>query len=124
MKKGTTKVTPKDFKAITEQYLKDCKDNNQVPLLAKFEYLQGISDKTLASYRLKDEYAPSIKRIEKAQEIALLEKGINENKPVFPIFLLKTKHNYQETNKLDLTSNGQTLGVVQLPPIMEKKGLK
>jgi len=113
--KGENKVTPKQFKEITEKFLKDCKDNNTVPLLAKYEYLLGISDKTLASYRLKPEYASTIKRVEKAQEIALLEKGINENKPVFPIFLLKSKHNYQESSKLDLTSNGQTLGVVQLP---------
>ena len=50
------------------------------------------------------------------QENALLNKGLNENKPVFSMFLLKAKHGYIESQyqKVDLNVSG-SLAVVQMP---------
>jgi hypothetical protein len=114
-KLGDTKVSPERFKQVADDYLEYCKANKQIPLLAKFEFELDISDDTLIKYRKNPAFARSIKKVEKAQEIALLEHGINENKPVFPIFLLKAKHGFQEAaTKLDITAHNS--GVVQLPP--------
>ena len=117
--KGQTKLNRATLKSKAEEYLNKCKDDNKVPLLKELCYSLGISDETLTRYKGKSEFMDIIKKVESAQEIALVRKGIDDNKPVFSIFMLKSKHNYQEASKLDITSNGASIGVVQLPTIPE-----
>ncbi len=113
--KGQTKVTPKELKEKANEYLDQCYKNGSVPLFVEFAYLLGISDDTVTKYRNKPEFSGTLKRVEKAQEIALIKKGITDNKPVMSIFMLKAKHGYIEQQKLDVTTNGNPLGVVMLP---------
>src|SRR6185369_3149752 len=114
-KKGQTKLTPKEVIQKANEYLRECNEYKKIPLIAEFEYKLGISESTLLKYRENPTCAKAIKRVDKAQEVALVRKGIDENKPVFPIFLLKSKHSYVEQQKLDVTSNGAQVGVVMLP---------
>lgn len=109
------KVSAVQLNKVANEYIAKCEADKSVPLLMEFAYLLGIDDSTLRRYVESKAYAPAIKRVEKAQEIALIKHGIVSNKPVFPIFLLKSKHGYQDTQKVDFTSNGETVGVVMLP---------
>jgi hypothetical protein len=76
----------------------------------------GLSRQALDEYRKKPGYGDVIKRVDEIQENFLINKGINENKPVFSMFLLKAKHGYveQQYQKIDMNVSGH-LGVVQMP---------
>ena len=106
----------KDFVLICNDYLKACTDTKKVPLLQELALLLGVERETLWKYRQKSPYGNVIKRIDEMTEIALLNKGISENKPVFTMFLLKSKYGYveQQYQKVDLNVHGQ-LGVIQMP---------
>lgn len=110
------KLTPKQLKEGIEDFLEICKKDNRIPLVASLCLFLKINDDTLSEYRKNPKYAAIVKRYDLEYEQAVLRKGLEENKPVMPIFLLKAKFNYRETANLDITSNGQALGVVQLPP--------
>lgn len=109
------KVSAVELNKQAEAYLAECKAKRSVPLLMEFAFLLGIDESTLRRYVESKAYQAPIKRIEKAQEIALIKHGITNNKPVFPIFMLKSKHGYKDTQQVDFTSNGETIGVVMLP---------
>ncbi len=115
---GRIQLFPKlsDFVRITNFYVKECDTKNRIPLLGELALLCGVDTDTLGKYRQKPKYGGIIKRIDQMQENALLNKGLNENKPVFSIFLLKAKHGYIESQyqKVDLNVSGQ-LAVVQMP---------
>ena len=112
---GENKITPQQFKKKAEEYVKSCIENKSIPFLTGLANYCGISKDTLTRYKDKPSYSDVIKRIDALSEEMIWNKGLNENKPVFPIFLLKSKFGYSETQKIDLTSNGQTLGVIQVP---------
>jgi hypothetical protein len=114
-RKGQTKVTPAQLTAKATEYLEDCKKNNRVPLLIEFAYNLDISRDTLWKYQEIPSLADPLKKVEEAQEIALISKGLNDNKPVFPIFMLKAKHKWVEQQKVDITSGGEAVGIVMLP---------
>lgn len=116
MPKGKYKLTPQQIEKGVDTYIKKCIDNGKVPLMVEFCLDIGLSQEALTDYRKLPQYEASIKRLDNEQEKGLIRHGLDHNKPVFPIFLLKSKFGYQETQKIDLTSNGETLGVVQLPP--------
>jgi len=113
--KGSRKVAIDNFIKAIDDYLQECEDKKQVPFLSVLAQKLDIDAGTLGRYQRHAEYARHIKRVQRATENGLIQKGLNDNKPVFPIFLLKSKFGYIEQQKVDLTSNGETLGVVQLP---------
>lgn len=113
--KGSKKVAIGVFQQAAEEYLAECKAQKKVPFLSMFAEKLDIDDTTLSRYAHFAEYAKCIKKIKLASENALIYKALSENKPIFPIFLLKSKFGYIEQQKLDITSDGQALGVVQLP---------
>ena len=117
--KGSKKVAIGDFQRATEEYLAQCKTNKRVPFLVDFALMLDISMDTIERYQHFAEYAACIKKIKQSTESGLLNKALNENKPIMPIFLLKSKFGYVEQSKIDLTSNGETLGVIALP---QRKG--
>ncbi len=110
------KVSLDVFTKVTNEYLEYCEKNKQIPLIKKLAVLLGIDTDTLVNYRKKPHYSAILKRIDDLTEIALLEKGINENKPVFPMFLLKSKFGYVEQQyvKADVSLSG-SLGFSPLP---------
>lgn len=115
MKKDSRKVSPAIFAKKADDYIAKCELEKGIPLLMEFAYLLDIGDDTLRKYGDSPSYSKALKKVEKAQEIALVKYGITSNKPVFSIFLLKAKHGYKDMNNIDFTSNGETIGVVQLP---------
>jgi len=113
--KGSKKIAIEPFIKAVEDYLAECKANKTVPLLLELAERLDISDDTLTRYVQNSTYNEYIKKVRRATEKALINKGLNENKPVMSIFLLKSKFGYIEQQKLDLTSNGETLGVIAMP---------
>lgn len=109
------KLSSTDFKRISEEYLAECKETGQIPFLGELAVRCGVSADTVTEYSKSPLYSPVVKRVKQHTENGLIRKGLNENKPVFPIFLLKSLFSYVEANKLDITSNGETLGVIELP---------
>lgn len=124
IKKDGTKAKPTkankiplgEFIVKVNEYISDCDRNKQIPLIGELAWYLGISRDTLENYRKNSKYVGIIKRVDEMMENGLLRKGINENKPVFPMFLLKSKFGYVEAQyqKVDLNVHGQ-LGIVQMP---------
>lgn len=113
--KGDRKVNPITFKTVIDKYIKDCTTNNKRPLKSEVAYLLGIDKDTLTNYRLDKRYNEPIKRIELLSETYLNRRLDDTSSNPNAIFGLKAQHGYIETSKVDVTTNGQTLGVVQLP---------
>lgn len=115
-RKGEHKYTAQQLQAHADQYLKDCKENGKIPFLIGLANKLDVDASTLSDWSKENtSYAKVVKRVKRQAEQALIDKAITENKPVFPIFLLKSVFGYQESSKLDITTNGESLGVVQLP---------
>ena len=117
-KQSLIKVPYEEFKQITESYLDDCKSQNKIPFQQELALKLGIAKSTLSEgYSKKPLYAELIKRVSQLTEIGLLQKGLYENKPVFPMFLLKSKFGYieQQYQKVDLNLSGE-LCIVEMPP--------
>lgn len=114
------KVSPAEVSRVIDAYLAECITKKRVPFMIEVALKLGISQDTLTSYLQKPAYADVIKKLKNSTELALLRKVIDDNKPVGGIFLLKSLFKYVEGDKLDITSNGQTLGVVQLPTRLPK----
>lgn len=113
--KGDKKIAIDVFRDGTAAYLLECKTKKNVPFLSGLAEYLDIDYSTLNRYVQNASYARYIKKVQLASENGLINKGLNENKPVFPIFLLKAKFGYIEQQKMDITSNGETLGIVALP---------
>lgn len=113
--KGDKKIAIDNFKDGVKAYLAECKLKKNVPFLSGLAEYLDIAMDTLSRYEQNSSYRVHIKKVRLASENGLINKGLNENKPVFPIFLLKAKFGYIEQQKVDLTSNGETLGVIALP---------
>ncbi len=109
------KLKPETVKEVVDGYLVECEKNKKVPFMIELARLLGIDKDNLTDYSRRPHFAEHIKRVKEASETALLRKVVDDNKPVGGIFLLKSMFQYVEQQKVDLTSNGQTLGVVQLP---------
>lgn len=115
-RKGTKKYSSLELSTKADEYIKECKESGKVPFLVGLANRLEIDASTLSDWAKENTaYAKVIKRVKQHAEEGLINKGLNENKPVFPIFLLKSVFQYQEAaNKLHVTTNGQ-LGVVMLP---------
>ncbi len=99
--KGSTKLGETKFKELIAGYIGKCTEEKKIPLLKEFCLFAGIDDNTLHSYRSRDGYKEAIKRLDTVQEVALVRRGIEDNKPVFPIFMLKAQHGYRDSDKVD-----------------------
>jgi hypothetical protein len=114
------KIDSKAFKRATDEYLQECIDNKTVPFLQGLAQKLNIDTDTITSYGKLQRYTAQVKRVRQASENALIQRGLESGKPIMPIFLLKSLFSYQEQAKLDITSNGETIGVVALPANPDK----
>jgi hypothetical protein len=114
------KIDAVTFKRASEEYLAECKENKTVPFLQGLAQKLNIDTDTIYSYAKLQRYAAYTKRVRQASENALIQRGLESGKPIMPIFLLKSLFSYQEQGKLDITSNGETIGVVALPANPDK----
>lgn len=106
-------VDLKRFNDVTQEYVKECTELKKIPFLTGLALKLGISKEAMNDYAKRPHYDKIIKSVDLLTETMVLDKGLTENKPVFPIFLLKAKFGYQEAaQRVDLTVNP---GVVTLP---------
>lgn len=109
------------FLAGLEAYLLSCYDEQgniiKRPLKSELAYLLGLTKDDITDYGKLPQTARAVKKLENLAESYLNRKldasASNQN----AMFALKTQHQYIEAQylKVDVTSNGQTLGVVELP---------
>lgn len=98
-----------------DKYISEMKRVKKAVTITGFLVYANISWDEYGKYLKSPACSKAIKKLKLHAENSLVDKVINDNKPVGSIFLLKSKYNYVEANKLDITSNGETLGVIQLP---------
>lgn len=103
------------FTKLVETYLEEQKANKKAITLTGFCVFANISKETLRRYEESATYVDAVKKLRLHAENTLINKLLNENKPVGSIFLLKSAFGYVEQSKIDITSNGDTLGVIALP---------
>jgi hypothetical protein len=109
------KITAIKFEELLEGYITKRQTEGKPVLMTDFCVYAGISADTLTNYEQSPAYVGTVKKLRLYAENDIVNKALNENKPIFPIFLLKSRFGYIEQQKLDLTSNGETLGVIALP---------
>jgi len=109
------KIDLKTFQRIADEYVEECTASNRTPLLTGLALKLDISKEAMNDYSKRPHYDNIIKRIDLITETKIQTKVLDDNKPVGGIFLLKAKFGYRDTQSIDLTSNGETLGVVELP---------
>lgn len=115
-----TKLQPQQLSELLTAYIAKQKASRKAVLITDFCIFADISLETLTEYGKSQRFAAIVKKLRLHAENALNDKLLNDNKPVGAIFLLKARFGYIEQQKLDITSNGETLGVVQLPARQSK----
>ncbi len=109
-------ISVDEFTKVTGEYMNRCEDKKQVPLLSELASILGISKTGLENYRQKSAYVGLLRKFDDLAETMLIHKGLDGSKPMFPMFLLKSKYGYIEAQyqKIDMNVHGN-LGVVQMP---------
>lgn len=121
------KIPKTQFMRVTRAYLESCKGktgNYELrPLKAELANLLGIDKDTLTNYGKRSQFMGIIKELEQASETVLNRRLDNSASNQNAMFALKALHGYVEQQhiKQDITSNGETLGVVQLPSNPDNK---
>jgi hypothetical protein len=111
------KIKPTEINKKVDAFIEASKRGECTPTMEGLALFLGIAKVTLYEYLKKPVYANALKKAELYIETYLQNKLLVDNKPVGAIFMLKAKFGYIEQQKVDLTSNGQTMGVVQIPSI-------
>src|ERR1044072_2339590 len=115
-RKGEHKYSANEREKKADEYIKETLTAGKIPFLVGFANKLDVDPATLSDWSKDNRsYAKVIKRIKRISEERLIDKGLTENKPVFPIFLLKSVFGYSDMQKIDITSNGAQVGVVMLP---------
>ena len=115
-KPGREKVQLENFVRIVNEYIKDCDTKNKPPLLGELCLVLNIDRETLRRYRQKSAYCGIIKRIDEMSENYWIKRGNEGNKPIFAMFMLKSKHGYieQQYSKVEMAVSG-SMAVIQMP---------
>ncbi len=113
------RLTAQYLNDTIEAYIKECSNAKgeliKEPLLIEVALRLGIATNTLWEYSKRPDYAYSIKRIKETGELYLNRVMEADKANANSMFKLKTRHGYIEQQKIDVTSQGQVLGVIQLP---------
>jgi len=115
-RKGEHKYSAEQLSKLADEYIKDCTTAGKIPFLVGFANKLDVEPATLSDWSKENRsYAKVLKRIKRICEERIIDKGLTENKPVFPIFLLKSVFGYSDMQRIDITTNGESVGVVMLP---------
>lgn len=100
------KHKPADLIIIANSYLETITKNPaKLPSITEYRQLADIgADKLLDLRATNTELNEILNKVEDAQELYLLARGDQTKNPTFQIFLLKTKHKYNDANP-NLTQN-------------------
>jgi len=86
-----------------EEYYKECvSDQKKMPYMEELGLKLGVDTDTINNWGNDEriEKFGTIKRnIKELQRLRLMQRGLESNKPVMSIFLLKANHGFVETNK-------------------------
>lgn len=108
--------TVKALDAAIEAYFKDAESREKIPNLSAMALALGFtSSKALYDYEQTPKYGASIKKARFRLESILEERLIAGKPPIGLIFALKNRFGWQDKKDLDITSGGETLGVIALP---------
>jgi hypothetical protein len=109
------KLDKKKLGVIVDEFIGKIQKAEVTPTMERFALYAGISKETLYRYRKNPIHSDSIKKLELACESAIQTKLLMDNKPVGAIFMLKAKYGYSDMQKVDITTNGESIGIVMLP---------
>lgn len=106
------------FSYCSESKLKPCKSGLQLWLgVSRSQYWEWETDKS-KKYGRKSNI---LEMANQAMESSYIERG--EKYPTMNMFLLKANHGFIEQNKMDITSNGNTVSATDVSELVEKLGL-
>jgi hypothetical protein len=112
---GSAKIPLDKLKAVVSAYLTECEEKKLVPLVKELAIKLGINDDTISEYREKAGYSAVIKEFDEISEVGWVRYAERTNKPVFPIFMLKSKFKYDDSGKSGINITIQGQGVIALP---------
>lgn len=103
--------TAEEFGQAVDDYLTKCLAEGDAPRRSGFCLLHGCDYDVLEeSYRKGEEWKHHYRRFEMACEDAWV-KMLFSGKPVGAIFALKSRHGWQDTVKVDMTSRDAKMAV-------------
>jgi len=113
------RITANQVKSVIDQYIASLTDSKgniiKEPLLMEVALLLGIGQSTLREYQQIPAYAASIKKVKDLGELWLNRLMEGDKANANAMFKLKTRHGYIEQQKVDISTAGQPLGIIQLP---------
>lgn len=120
---------------ITEKYLESGKtEKPKVLFLNELAMILGIHSETILNWKNKTigksdklehpEFSRLIKMLEEMQELRLQQRLLGRFQPTGAMFLLKTKHNYIETEKRMLVGGGNEDKELTIKIVEDKKDVE
>jgi hypothetical protein len=110
----TTKKKPKEGQEEETSITAPTVGTYTVSGLALF--LGFVSTQSLLEYEQSPKYGAVIKKAKTRIENQMETRLQQGRPPIGLIFALKNRFNWQDKQGMDITSGGQTLGVIALPP--------
>lgn len=113
------RLTREIVESAIDRYIRDCSNDLgeivKEPLMIELALILGVDPSTLWAYSKRPDYAQAIKRVKILGEMFLNRTMEGDKANQNAMFKLKTRHGYIEQQKVDITTAGQPLGVIQLP---------
>ena len=102
------------LKKAEDYYMECVRDERKMPYIEELGLKLGVDTDTINNWSRDErlEKFGTIKRnIKELQRLRLMQRGLESNKPVMSIFLLKANHGFVETNKQIQENQGFTVVV-------------
>ena len=116
---GGRKRKYSDVKTLEKQidaYFESVKETKEIPIISGLSLFLGFgSTQSLMEYEQTPKFGASIKKARHRIESVLEQRLVSGKPPIGLIFALKNRFGWQDKKDLDVTSNGETMGVIQLP---------
>lgn len=106
-----------DLEELIQGYFVDCDQEKKPYTITGLALWLDTSRETLINYEERPEFFDAIKRAKSKCENWIEENALtNKVNPTTAIFNLKNNYGWKDKTEQDITSQGQQLGVVILPP--------
>ena len=111
----TKYTTNKELVERIDDYFNSLEETGKLPTITGLAYHLGFSSRqSIYEYQENPTFGDSVKRARLAIEASLEQYLLNSKTPAGIIFSLKNM-GWSDQQKLDITTNGQSIGVVKLP---------
>lgn len=99
-----------------QEYYRIAKEREEIPSMSGLAiYLGFYSIQSLLDYEKTPKYGQSIKKARLYLENVLESRLIAGKPPIGLIFALKNRFKWQDKQEMDITSGGETIGVIAMP---------